>query len=703
MNRHGSTWKEAAASPARRDEPAAVYAGALTALLGLLSLFGWFFGIEVLKRFGYSLPATNPSAACAFVIGGLALVLLQRRAAEPARRRLGYAGAALLISLGIVELVTLAWGWHLPLARWLWPEDVTGGVGPPTPIAVRTALSYVLTGAALLLLNVQTRRGRRPGELFSAATIVIALLALIGYSYGVVVYYRTSTYVPMSLPSAFAFLFLSVGTLLARPDRGAIAVIVSDTAAGVLARLLLPLTVFLPLILSVVRRTGTSAGWFSTDLGVALFATVFIVVFFGAIWYTTRLLFRSDLERKAAEEHVRQVNEELEQRVATRTAELHAVNEELRTASKAKDDFLSVLSHELRTPLTPALAAASYLAETCGTLPPLEFVGELDVIRRNIQLEARLIDDLLDLTRISRGKIELHCGHADAHPQVRAALEMATTGAEEKRLTISTALEATEDHLWADPIRLQQVFWNLINNAVKFTPVGGAIAITTANDEQGRFQFQITDTGIGIEPERKEALFKAFEQGERTVTRQFGGLGLGLTIAKTLVDLHDGTIAVESRGRGHGATFRVTLAVLRKQAQPETTRAPTRSASTSSLRILLVEDHDDTRRTISHLLTHYGHHVSAAESVGAARAILQSESFQAVLSDIGLPDGTGYDVIAEARRQQPEGVPAFTGIALTGFGMDEDVLRSKEAGFDFHLTKPIDFSELRAVLEQVVK
>jgi PAS domain S-box-containing protein len=363
-------------------------------------------------------------------------------------------------------------------------------------------------------------------------------------------------------------------------------------------------------------------------------------------------------------------------------------------SSRAKDDFLAALSHELRTPLTPALAAASYLVDNAEKLPS-EFTAELDVIRRNVQLEARLIDDLLDLTRVARGKLALSFQCADAHACVAEALDISRAGIAEKNLKVSTALLAKQFHIYADTVRMKQVFWNLINNALKFTDPGGRIDIRTSNDASGRFEFEISDTGVGIEPEQLGTLFQPFEQGSHSVTRQFGGLGLGLAIAKRLIDLHGGAITVKSPGRNHGATFRVTL---------ETTRDPMSNASLiqipqkplKPLRILLVEDHGDTRRTLSRLLTHFGHDISVAENTQSAKQIVDTKELDVVLSDIGLPDGSGYDVITHAKQKQ-----SVKGVALTGFGMDEDLKRSKEAGFDFHLTKPVDFAELRTVLSQL--
>jgi PAS domain S-box-containing protein len=377
-----------------------------------------------------------------------------------------------------------------------------------------------------------------------------------------------------------------------------------------------------------------------------------------------------------------------------RSREFEAEKIAAQKAGKAKDDFLAALSHELRTPLTPALAAATYLQDNAEKLPP-EFVEDIEIIKRNVQLQARLIDDLLDLTRIDRGELHLELVACNAHRIIENALEMAHSAIAAKQLIASTQLEAKEYHILADCIRLQQVFWNLINNAVKFTPQGGQITIRTFNDKAGRFHFEIADTGIGIEPQQLTSLFQPFEQADPSVSRQFGGLGLGLAISKRLVDLHHGKIEAESRGRSFGATFKVRLDPM-PNGSAEIARNHRLGGKTSKpLRILLVEDHQDTRRTLSRLLTHFGHNVVAAENVETAIDIMGSDKIDAVLCDIGLPDGSGYEVAAQARAKGN-----IKAIALTGFGTEQDVERSKEAGFDFHLVKPINFQELQTVLDQ---
>jgi PAS domain S-box-containing protein len=387
------------------------------------------------------------------------------------------------------------------------------------------------------------------------------------------------------------------------------------------------------------------------------------------------------------------VTRDITDQIRTREFEVEKIAVE--KASKAKDDFLAALSHELRTPLTPALAAAAYLADNRAKLPS-EFVEDVKIIKRNVQLQARLIDDLLDLTRIARGKLQLHLEPVDANVLVRDAVEIARSAILAKKLNVSTELTAKKHHILADPIRLQQVFWNLINNAVKFTPPGGQIAIHTSNDARNHFRFEITDNGIGIERERLTSLFIPFEQADPSVTRLFGGLGLGLAITKRLVDLHKGAIEVESRGRSFGATFKVTLDALPEEAgrDGKDFRAAKRPAK--QLRILLVEDHKDTRHTLSRLLTHFGHEISVASGKQSALHIMASQNFDVILCDIGLPDGSGYEVVSEAKRQHP-----VKAVAITGFGTEADVRRSTKAGFDFHLVKPVDLRELREVLDQV--
>jgi PAS domain S-box-containing protein len=375
--------------------------------------------------------------------------------------------------------------------------------------------------------------------------------------------------------------------------------------------------------------------------------------------------------------------------------ELRSAKDAAETASRAKDQFLSVLSHELRTPLTPVLGALNFI-ENNPQLPADELRGQVAMIRRNVEAEARLVDDLLDLTRISRGRIQLHFEVVDAAAVLRNALAIVQSDFDRKALEITVSLRARERHVWADPARLQQVFLNLLANAVKFTPEGGTITIRAYNPVPGALSFEFADTGIGIEPELLPRMFNAFEQGERTITRAFGGLGLGLSIVKSILAMHNATVTASSPGRGRGATFTVQLATVPPaQGRKEAAGSPARGEKPLG-RILLVEDHADTRQVLARLLRSFGFVVSSAGSVKEALELAEAEQFDLLVSDIGLPDGSGVDVMKALKSRQ-----GTKGIALSGFGQDDDIRRSREAGFETHLTKPVNFQTLQQVILKV--
>jgi signal transduction histidine kinase/DNA-binding NarL/FixJ family response regulator len=373
----------------------------------------------------------------------------------------------------------------------------------------------------------------------------------------------------------------------------------------------------------------------------------------------------------------------------------NAISFEARDANRAKDQFLAVLSHELRTPLTPVLAALSEIG--ADRRIPEDIQADLEMVRRNVELEARLIDDLLDLTRISKGKVELRLGPADAHSLLADAVDICQGDIAAKELVVRRQLGARKHFVLGDAARLHQVFWNLMKNAVKFTPPGGIIDLESDNSTEGELMVRIRDTGIGIEAEMLPRIFNAFEQGERFITRQFGGLGLGLTITKALVDAHHGTITAVSGGRSQGSVFTLNLPLAQPAAHPGVSDAPqAQPPCTRSLKILLVEDHPDTGRIMARLLANHKHKVKLAQNVADALRHYDDEHFDLVISDIGLPDGSGIDLMRELQARRP--VPA---IALSGFGMEEDLRRSREAGFQAHLIKPVDFPKLLDCIERM--
>lgn len=374
-------------------------------------------------------------------------------------------------------------------------------------------------------------------------------------------------------------------------------------------------------------------------------------------------------------------------------------------ANQAKDRFLAILSHELRNPLNPILIAVSAMQQDAMT--PSAMGSDLQLIRRNIELEARLIDDLLDMTRISKGKLELTLQDVDAHALLQQVIETCAPELPAKDLSLSVDLRAERHYVSADAPRLQQVFWNLLRNAVKFTPSGGSITIRTANTPrtspagagQSALVIEFSDTGIGIDPATLPRIFRAFEQGGHAITRQFGGLGLGLVIAKTLLEMHGGSIGAASPGIGHGATFTAQLPALDaapiRPAPSTPASQPAAPVAARGLSILLVEDHQDTSRLMARLLTNLEHRVQVASTYCSALQVAHDQAFDLVISDIGLPDGNGLDLMRQLKEQY-----GLKGICLSGYGMERDVRHAREAGFLEHLTKPIDFQELQAAIER---
>lgn len=387
-------------------------------------------------------------------------------------------------------------------------------------------------------------------------------------------------------------------------------------------------------------------------------------------------VFRDITEHKHVESNLKQAKEAAE------------------AANRAKDEFIAVISHELRTPLTPALAVITALQ--AETEFPDSVRADLEVTRRNLELESKLIDDLLDITQIRQGKIELSRETVNIHQCVELAVQFCQSDIHVKHLEVISNLLATRHHVSADPARLQQVFWTLLKNAVKFTPDGGKITLRSVNCKD-RIKVAIADTGIGIDAEMLPRMFRAFEQGEQTRTRRFGGLGLGLSIAKSLMKLHEGTLTAASEGVGAGAVFTVELAVV--DSLPEklaSNSAPARSKEQQP-KILLVDDHADTLNILGKILQKWGYRVTASDSVQGALSVAEKQRFDMLISDLGLPDGSGRDIMRAVKARY-----GLRGIALSGFGAEEDILASHAAGFEEHFIKPVNFTALQNAIRRIL-
>jgi signal transduction histidine kinase/CheY-like chemotaxis protein len=463
------------------------------------------------------------------------------------------------------------------------------------------------------------------------------------------------------------------------------------------------ITLIVAMIVARLHRDG-SANTLRIMVGIGLFTVGGVLV----SW----LLEALHLARRRAEENAT-LAQHREETLRQSEARERAARTEAEEANRIKDRFLAVLSHELRTPLTPILAAVTALLEEPVTSP--EVRSALELTQWGIELESRLIEDLLDMTRITRGSLSLHPETTDAHRLLLRTEEICRAEMDAGKLILVRDHAAAEHHVEADPTRLQQVFWNLIKNAVKFSPGGGTLTVRTWNQHRSssmnepavsELVIEITDTGIGIEPEVLPTIFDAFTQAEAGWVRRFGGLGLGLAISRSVIEAHGGRITATSAGKNQGATFHLYLPAVPAPARREPVSAIPASSSTSSppaspltmLKILLVEDDGPTLKVMTRLLGKPPYQVRTANTFAAALEAASAEDFDLIISDIGLPDGSGLELMRQIRDRY-----AARGIALSGYGMEEDIRRSREAGFLAHLTKPVDFQKLQGAIAQVLR
>jgi hypothetical protein len=354
-----------------------------------------------------------------------------------------------------------------------------------------------------------------------------------------------------------------------------------------------------------------------------------------------------------------------------------------------------MLSHELRTPLTPVVSAVESLetqpAQTEDTR------ASLAMIRRNIELETQLIDDLLDFTRIAKDKMELRFAPVDVHLAVSNVVEICRVEAKSKKLQVHLNLAAKSYHLAADAAKFQQIIWNLLKNAIKFTPEGGEIVVSSTNPSETMLTVGVRDTGIGIEPDAMQRIFDPFEQGNRSFEHRVGGLGLGLAISKSLAQAHGGTLIAQSDGSNRGSTFSLSVQTLPPGEAATVASKAVAYSALQGLRILLVDDHHDTCAALEKLLARRGHLVAVAHNVRSAMEAAARKKFDLLISDIALPDGTGMDLMMQLRA-----IANVPGIAISGFGNNGDIERSLQAGFAEHLIKPIKLDKLEGAIERAV-
>ena len=427
-------------------------------------------------------------------------------------------------------------------------------------------------------------------------------------------------------------------------------------------------------------------------------------------------------ELEESRRRIQAINVELEQRVQERTAELEASNRtkdellmreqtiraEAEAANRAKDEFLSILSHELRTPLNAILGWSTMLRQK--NLSEDKVVRALETIERNAKSQAQLIEDILDVSRIITGKLRLEVRRVNLVSVMESAIESVSLAAEAKSIRLQSVLDSEAGPLLGDADRLQQVVWNLLSNAIKFTPKNGRVQIHLQR-VNSHVEITVSDTGQGISSDFLPFVFDRFRQLDSTTTRSYGGLGLGLAIVRQLVELHGGTVTVASPGIEQGTTFTVKLPVMiihppasdseRLNSIVEAKGRVDASPTLEGLQILVVEDEADALELLSTILQNYGADVIAVASVKEALIAIETATdrcFDVLVSDIGMPDEDGYSLIRKLRQLEAQRGGKLPAIALTAYARSDDRRNILLAGFQMHLTKPVDAAELVAVV-----
>ncbi len=439
---------------------------------------------------------------------------------------------------------------------------------------------------------------------------------------------------------------------------------------------------------------------------------------------TNRELSAQIAERERAEAELRAARIDLERRVEERTAELarlaeengrlyeaeRAARNEAETANRVKDEFLATLSHELRTPLTPILAWVRML--NLGGLDETGVKNALASIERNARSQAQLVEDLLDVSRIVSGKLRLDVRPTELAPVVDAALEAIRPAADAKGIRLNAVLDPRSGIVGGDPERLQQIAWNLLSNAVKFTPRDGRVQVQLAC-VNSHVELTVSDTGCGIAPEFLPHVFERFRQADASASRVHGGLGLGLSIVRHLVEEHGGSVAVDSEGVGKGATFTVRLPLMiapRHGREPRVhpAAAPVtldsdRVPSLAGLRVLVVDDEPDTVEALRSILMQCDADVRGTCSADEALAVLGEWLPHVIISDIGMPGQDGYALIRAVRSASDERIRRVPAVALTAYARIEDRLRVLSAGFQMHVPKPVEPLELITIVANVAE
>ena len=675
-----------ASSDPYRLRIAGVFLGLYALVGGAVSFIGWVFNLARLTDwFNYGI-SIQPNTCIAVMAAGAGLILLNF-----GYWRVAAALGVLVALIGGTVVFQFLTGINLGIDTLLMFDRTWGRVGVIAPgrMGPPGSVSWTLIGIALTLTSL-SGTPKAPGRAFGTRflipvlaliTVSMSTLSIIGYIYGASVLYTIPTITIIALQTATFILAISLGLLTTVPEGGPMRLMNDDSPAGLITRRIVPAIIVLPILVGFLRLTGERAGLYDTAFGSALRTVIEIGLFLILMGWTGNAISRQA------------------RKLELQRAELLQSEHDFRTvaeaSSKLKDEFLATLSHELRNPLNVVLGYSELLMRTPEITAAPHLLQISQALKRNAQSQSQLINDLLDLSRLQTGKVSLNLETISFATIVANAVETVRAEATVKQITISITSPDQVFVIDADPLRMQQVVWNLLNNAVKFTPAGGEIRVSL-HSESNAVLLTIEDTGPGIDPEFLPHVFEMFRQADSSSVRRHGGMGIGLALVQQLIQLHKGSVTVTSDGLGHGAKFTIRLPA-RPQKELTTEVTANQKLELSGMGVLVIDDSEDTTEMLRQLLEINGAKVRTASSGAEALEALSQHEFDVIISDVSMPEMDGFEFLRQLRkRPQYQDLPV---LALTGFGRPEDIERAKTAGFFSHITKPFDLEKLAATLQ----